>query len=117
MFQQNRVFAPETKTAGRGDGSSCNESGTLEPVIEGEHHLVLEYKIGGPLTYVTASAHCKRFLDLAVDRVLINLSHVTRIDHDGIAALEVKMDSYLICVLKPLAMSLTNTEKSLTIFK
>ena len=78
--------------AGEGLGNSCTsdtESGALEASSEDGHHLVLEYKIGGPLTYVTASAHCKRFLDLAVDRVLINLSHVTRIDHDGIAALEV----------------------------
>mmetsp|Transcript_60029 Transcript_60029/g.125561 ORF Transcript_60029/g.125561 Transcript_60029/m.125561 type:complete len:200 (-) Transcript_60029:140-739(-) len=91
MFQQNHVFAPEKIVAGEGYEARyihSNESGSLEPVSEGGHHLVLEYKIGGPLTYVTASAHCKRFLDLAVDRVLINLSHVTRIDHDGIAALE-----------------------------
>jgi hypothetical protein len=92
MFQQNRVFAPEKGVTGEGIGTSSthdNESGSLESVSEEGHHLVLEYKIGGPLTYVTASAHCKRFLDLAVDRVLINLSHVTRIDHDGMAALEV----------------------------
>ncbi len=92
MFPQNHVFAPEKLDAGEEIGASCThdtESGSMEPVSEGGHHLVLEYKIGGPLTYVTASAHCKRFLDLAVDRVLINLSHVTRIDHDGIAALEV----------------------------
>ena len=98
MFQQNRVFAPEKMVAAEGYGASClhsNESGSLEPVSEEGHHLVLEYKIGGPLTYVTASAHCKRFLDLAVDRVLINLSHVTRIDHDGIAALEVRVFSLI----------------------
>jgi hypothetical protein len=54
------------------------------------YHLVLEYKIGGPLTYVTASTHCKRFVGLAVDHVLINLSRAIRIDIDGITALEVE---------------------------
>jgi MFS superfamily sulfate permease-like transporter len=50
---------------------------------------VLEYKIGGPLTYVTASTHCKRFAEITVDHVLLNLSRVNEIDIDGIAALEV----------------------------
>ena len=63
--------------------------GSLEALGDSDYHLVLEYKIGGPLTYVTASTHCKRFADISVDHVLLNLSHVTRIDLDGIAALEV----------------------------
>ena len=103
VFQQNHVFAPDKTVVGEENGTSCthdNESGSLEPVSDGGHHLVLEYKIGGPLTYVTASTHTKRFLDLAVDRVLINLSHVTRIDHDGIAALEVESFSSLNCVVQ-----------------
>jgi hypothetical protein len=99
---QNHVFAPETVARGGFDGEDriererasfalgrAGDGGSLEALGDAEYHLVLEYKIGGPLTYVTASTHCKRFADIAVDHVLLNLSHVTRIDLDGIAALEV----------------------------
>ena len=52
--------------------------------------LSASVQIGGPLTYVTASTHCKRFVGLTVDHVLLNLARVTRIDIDGITALEVR---------------------------
>ncbi len=99
---QNRVFAPDTVAHSGFDGEDhfereratfalgrAGDGGSLEALGDAEYHLVLEYKIGGPLTYVTASTHCKRFADISVDHVLLNLSHVTRIDLDGIAALEV----------------------------
>ncbi len=99
---QNHVFAPETVARSGFDGEDhiereratfalarAGDGGSLEARGDAEYHLVLEYKIGGPLTYVTASTHCKRFDNITVDHVLLNLSHVTRIDLDGIAALEV----------------------------
>ncbi len=77
---------------GSGDGRSAGAGpgqGSLEALGDADYHLVLEYKIGGPLTYVTASTHCKRFAEITVDHVLLNLSRVNEIDIDGIAALEV----------------------------
>ncbi len=90
---QIHVFSktPE-KAAGSGDGRKVSTGpgqGSLDALGDADYHLVLEYKIGGPLTYVTASTHCKRFADIAVDYVLLNLSRVTEIDIDGVAALEV----------------------------
>eukprot|EP00292_Cryptomonas_paramecium_P004330 CAMPEP_0113694668 /NCGR_PEP_ID=MMETSP0038_2-20120614/20435_1 /TAXON_ID=2898 /ORGANISM="Cryptomonas paramecium" /LENGTH=651 /DNA_ID=CAMNT_0000617051 /DNA_START=29 /DNA_END=1984 /DNA_ORIENTATION=- /assembly_acc=CAM_ASM_000170 len=60
------------------------------PEIPGDsrYQLVLEYKLGGPMNYLTASTHINRFADLAVDYVLFNLRHVTEIDVDGITALD-----------------------------
>jgi MFS superfamily sulfate permease-like transporter len=99
---QNHVFALDTVARSGLDGEDraererasfalarADDDGSLEALGDADYHLVLEYKIGGPLTYVTASTHCKRFADISVDHVLLNLSHVTRIDLDGIAALEV----------------------------
>jgi MFS superfamily sulfate permease-like transporter len=90
---QVHVFSNTSdKAAGLGDGrrvSTGPGQGSLEALGDVDYHLVLEYKIGGPLTYVTASTHCKRFADISVDYVLLNLSRVTEIDIDGIAALEV----------------------------
>ncbi len=90
---QIHVFSKTpAKTAGPGDARKASAGpghGSMEALGDADYHLVLEYKIGGPLTYVTASTHCKRFADIAVDYVLLNLSRVTEIDIDGIAALEV----------------------------
>jgi MFS superfamily sulfate permease-like transporter len=103
---QNHVFALDTVARSGLDGEDrtererssfalarADDDGSLEALGDADYHLVLEYKIGGPLTYVTASTHCKRFADISVDHVLLNLSHVTRIDLDGIAALEVAAGS------------------------
>ncbi len=100
---QNHVFAPASAAGSDFDGEVERERATIaltgagdegsmeEAVWDAEYHLVLEYKIEGPLTYLTASTHCKRFADVAVDHVLLNLSRVTRIDLDGIEALEVPL--------------------------
>jgi hypothetical protein len=87
------VFKAEKVDSGDADCSRRavslgRQGGSDEALGDAEYHLVLEYKIGGPLTYVSASTHCKRFAGLAVDHVLLNLSHVTRIDVDGIAELQ-----------------------------
>ncbi len=99
---QNRVFAPES-ALGDLDGEKRTERDpeafALAPVGDGgpsealggaEYHLVLEYKMWGPLTALSGPTHCKRLAGVAVDRVLLNLSHVTRIDLDGVKALEVR---------------------------
>jgi len=89
---QIHVFSKTpARAAGPGDARKASTGpgqGSLGELGDADYHLVLEYKIGGPLTYVTASTHCKRFADIAVDHVLLNLSRVTEIDIDGVAALE-----------------------------
>ncbi len=39
---------------------ALGRQGSTQALGDEEYHLVLEYKIGGPLTYVSASTHCKR---------------------------------------------------------
>lgn len=91
-FWQNHVFKggkEDDNVCSRREAALKRHGESEEALGDAEYHLVLEYKIGGPLTYVSASTHCKRFLALSVDHVLLNLSHVTRIDVDGIEALQV----------------------------
>mmetsp|Transcript_46829 Transcript_46829/g.124591 ORF Transcript_46829/g.124591 Transcript_46829/m.124591 type:complete len:651 (-) Transcript_46829:158-2110(-) len=90
---QEHVFTPSQKSSPedaerRQYALNPSSAGSRASAGDPRYHLVLEYKMAGTLTCITASTHVRRFEEAAVDRVLLNLSRVTRIDVDGLAALE-----------------------------
>ena len=58
VFSQPEAVKAATAPVARGRGAGGG-MGSGSALGDADYHVVLEYKMGGPLTYVTASTHTK----------------------------------------------------------